>query len=168
MMGHAGKKLLFMGQEFAQLREWSEERELDWFLLAEPEHQQMKEWVKALLHLYKSHKAMYEMDQSWEGFEWINADDKDRSIYSYMRKSENGRNNILVVLNMTPMERKDYQLGVDKKKKYKLLLNSDDVDFGGNGRTIPKEITAKAVKCDNKPYSLTFDLPAYGAALFLF
>ena len=80
MMGHPGKKLLFMGQEFAQLREWSEERELDWFLLAEPAHQQMKMWVKDLLHLYKRHKAMYEMDQSWEGFEWINADDGYRSI----------------------------------------------------------------------------------------
>jgi len=101
MMGHAGKKLLFMGQEFAQLREWSEERELDWFLLAEPEHQQMKEWVKALLHLYKSHKAMYEMDQSWEGFEWINADDGYRSIYSFMRHSKGAKKNLLFVCNFT-------------------------------------------------------------------
>ena len=75
MMGHAGKKLLFMGQEFAQLREWSEERELDWYLLAEKEHQAVQNWVRDLLHLYKRHKAMYEMDQSWEGFEWINAYD---------------------------------------------------------------------------------------------
>ena len=85
MMGHAGKKLLFMGQEFAQLREWSEERELDWFLLGEDEHKQMQNWVRDLLHLYRRNKAMYELDDSWEGFEWINADDASRSIFSFVR-----------------------------------------------------------------------------------
>ena len=165
---HCGKKLLFMGQDFGQDCEWSEERELEWHYLEDKEHSSMKYYTQKLLEIYNKYPCLSENDNNWKSFEWINADDKDRSIYSYMRKSENGRNNILVVLNMTPMERKDYQLGVDKKKKYKLLLNSDDVDFGGNGGTIPKEITAKAVKCDNKPYSLTFDLPAYGAALFLF
>ena len=168
MFTHCGKKLLFMGQDFGQDCEWSEERELEWHYLEDKEHSSMKYYTQKLLEIYNKYPCLSENDNNWKSFEWINADDKDRSIYSYMRKSENGRNNILVVLNMTPMERKDYQLGVDKRKKYKLLLNSDDVDFGGNGGTIPKEITAKAVKCDNKPYSLTFDLPAYGAALFLF
>ena len=168
MFTHCGKKLLFMGQDFGQDCEWSEERELEWHYLEDKEHSSMKYYTQKLLEIYNKYPCLSENDNNWKSFEWINADDKDRSIYSYMRKSENGRNNILVVLNMTPMERKDYQLGVDKKKKYKLLLNSDDVDFGGNGGTIPKEITAKAVKCANKPYSLTFDLPAYGAALFLF
>ena len=168
MFTHCGKKLLFMGQDFGQDCEWSEERELEWHYLEDKEHSSMKYYTQKLLEIYNKYPCLSENDNNWKSFEWINADDKDRSIYSYMRKSENGRNNILVVLNMTPMERKDYQLGVDKKKKYKLLLNSDDVDFGGNGGIIPKEITAKAVKCDNKPYSLTFDLPAYGAALFLF
>ena len=133
MMGHAGKKLLFMGQEFAQLREWSEERELDWFLLAEPEHQQMKMWVKDLLHLYKRHKAMYEMDQSWEGFEWINADDGYRSIYSFMRHSKGAKKNLLFVCNFTPMARDDYRVGVPRKKQYKLILNSDEEKYGGTG-----------------------------------
>ena len=168
MFTHCGKKLLFMGQDFGQDCEWSEERELEWHYLEDKEHSSMKYYTQKLLEIYNKYPCLSENDNNWKSFEWINADDKDRSIYSYMRKSENGRNNILVVLNMTPMERKNYQIGVDKKKKYKLLLNSDDVDFGGNGGTIPKEITAKAVKCDNKPYSLTFDLPAYGAALFLF
>ena len=168
MFTHCGKKLLFMGQDFGQDCEWSEERELEWHYLEDKEHSSMKYYTQKLLEIYNKYPCLSENDNNWKSFEWINADDKDRSIYSYVRKSENGRNNILVVLNMTPMERKDYQIGVDKKKKYKLLLNSDDVDFGGNGGTIPKEITAKAVKCDNKPYSLTFDLPAYGAALFLF
>ena len=168
MFTHCGKKLLFMGQDFGQDCEWSEERELEWHYLEDKEHSSMKYYTQKLLEIYNKYPCLSENDNNWKSFEWINADDKDRSIYSYVRKSENGRNNILVVLNMTPMERKDYQIGVNKKKKYKLLLNSDDVDFGGNGGTIPKEITAKAVKCDNKPYSLTFDLPAYGAALFLF
>ena len=168
MFTHCGMKLLFMGQDFGQDCEWSEERELEWHYLEDKEHSSMKYYTQKLLEIYNKYPCLSENDNNWKSFEWINADDKDRSIYSYVRKSENGRNNILVVLNMTPMERKDYQIGVDKKKKYKLLLNSDDVDFGGNGGTIPKEITAKAVKCDNKPYSLTFDLPAYGAALFLF
>ena len=88
MMGHAGKKLLFMGQEFAQLREWSEERELDWYLLAEKEHLAIQNWVRDLLHLYKQNKALYEMDQDWRGFEWINADDGYRSIFSFVRHSE--------------------------------------------------------------------------------
>ena len=168
MMGHAGKKLLFMGQEFAQLREWSEERELDWFLLAEPEHQQMKEWVKALLHLYKSHKAMYEMDQSWEGFEWINADDAYRSIYSFIRKSPTGRNNLLFVINCTPVARDDYRVGVPKKKQYRLVLNSKDPKFGGD---VPVEKTvymAQKKECDGREFSFAYPLPAYGVAVFTY
>ena len=88
MMGHPGKKLLFMGQEFAQLREWSEERELDWFLLDNPAHKHIQNWVKKLLHIYRKNPALYELDSSWGGFEWINANDADRSIYSFIRKSK--------------------------------------------------------------------------------
>ena len=168
MMGHAGKKLLFMGQEFAQLREWSEERELDWFLLAEPEHQQMKEWVKALLHLYKSHKAMYEMDQSWEGFEWINADDGYRSIYSFMRHSKGAKKNLLFVCNFTPMARDDYRVGVPRKKQYKLILNSDEEKYGGTGEVRKKIYKAEAKECDGRPYSFAYKLPPYGVAVFEF
>ena len=168
MMGHAGKKLLFMGQEFAQLREWSEERELDWFLLAEPEHQQMKEWVKALLHLYKSHKAMYEMDQSWEGFEWINADDGYRSIYSFMRHSKGAKKNLLFVCNFTPMARDDYRVGVPRKKQYKLILNSDEEKYGGTGADRKKIYKAEKKECDGRPYSFAYKLPPYGVAVFEF
>ena len=133
MTGHAGKKLLFMGQDFAQLREWSEERELDWYLLEEKEHQAIQNWYRDLLHLYRSHKALYEMDQSWEGFEWINADDAYRSIFSFMRHSKGSKRNLLFVCNFTPMERSDYRVGVPRKKQYKLILNSDDVQYGGKG-----------------------------------
>ena len=168
MMGHAGKKLLFMGQEFAQLREWSEERELDWFLLGEPEHIQMQTWVKDLLHMYKRHKALYEMDQSWEGFEWINADDAYRSIYSFMRHSKDSKRNLLFVCNFTPMEREDYRVGVPRKKQYKLILNSDDEKYGGTGETRPKTYKAEAKECDGRPYSFAYKLPPYGVAVFEF
>ena len=116
MMCHPGKKLLFMGQDFAQLREWSEERELDWFLLAEPEHQQIQNWYRALLHLYKKNKAMYELDTEPAGFEWVNADDIFRSIYSFIRHSKDNKKNLLVVCNFTPMERPDYRVGVPRRK----------------------------------------------------
>ena len=168
MFTHSGKKLLFMGQEFAQDHEWNEEKELDWKLLTDDLHSSMKHYVSRLLEIYRKYPCLYEIDNDWQGFEWMNADDKENSTYSYVRRASSGRNNLLVVLNMTPMERKDFVVGVPKKKKYKLILNSDDTCFGGNGGEIPKEITAKAKKTDGKPYSITFDLPPYGAAIFQF
>lgn len=168
MFGHSGKKLLFMGQEFGQEREWSEKRELDWFLLAEDWNKGMKEYVKSLLEIYRSYPSLYELDDSWDGFEWVNADDADRSTYSFIRKSKNGKKNLLFVLNMTPIARDEYYVGVPKKGKYKLVLNSDETRFGGQGNELPKEITAKQMDCDNKPYAIKFNLPAYGAAVYTF
>ncbi len=136
MMGHPGKKLLFMGQEFAQLREWSEKREIDWFLLAEPEHRDIQNWYRDLLHLYKNNKALYEMDNDPAGFEWINADDIFRSIYSFVRHSKNKEKNLLFVCNFTPVEREDYRVGVPTRKTLKLVLNSDEEKYGGKrGKT---------------------------------
>ena len=168
MMGHAGKKLLFMGQEFAQLREWSEERELDWYLLAEKEHLAIQNWVRDLLHLYKRNKALYEMDQDWRGFEWINADDGYRSIFSFVRHSEDGKKNLLFVCNFTPMERADYRVGVPKRKQYKLVLNSDDEKYGGTGEERPVVYKAVKKECDGRPYSFAYKLPPYGVAVFEF
>ena len=168
MTGHAGKKLLFMGQDFAQLREWSEERELDWYLLEEKEHQAIRNWYRDLLHLYRSHKALYEMDQSWEGFEWINADDAYRSIFSFMRHSKGSKRNLLFVCNFTPMERSDYRVGVPRKKQYKLILNSDDVQYGGKGEKRPLIYKAEKQECDGRPYSFAYPLPPYGVAVFEF
>ena len=137
MMGHPGKKLLFMGQEFAQLREWSEKREIDWFLLAEPEHRDIQNWYRDLLHLYKNNKALYEMDNDPAGFEWINADDIFRSIYSFVRHSKNKEKNLLFVCNFTPVEREDYRVGVPTRKTLKLVLNSDEEKYGGKGEKRP-------------------------------
>lgn len=168
MFGHPGKKLLFMGQEFGQFQEWSEARELDWFLLGEAPHWQLQNYVKELLALYKKYPALYAGDTTPEGFEWINADDANRSIFSFVRKSPTGRNNLLFVINCTPVARDDYRVGVPKKKQYKLILNSKDPRFGGD---VPVEQTVyKAVKkeCDGRPYSFAYPLPAYGVAVFLY
>ena len=168
MLGHPGKKLLFMGQEFAQLQEWSEARELDWYLLAEDKHQQMQNYVKALLHLYKKTPALYDADQDPCGFEWINADDADRSIFSFVRHSKDGKSNLLFVINFTPVARPDYRVGVPKRKQYRLVLDGDAAEFGGN--TTERPVVYKAVKseCDGRPYSFAYDLPAYGVAVFKF
>ena len=161
MFCHPGKKLLFMGQDFGQLREWSEERELDWFLLGEDGHRNLKSFVKDLLHIYKKYPALYAGDNDPEGFEWINANDGDRSIFSFVRNSPTKRNNILVVCNFTPVARPDYRVGVPKKKNYKLILDE-------NGMSEPKIFKAEKKECDNRPFSFAYPLPAYGIAIFLY
>ncbi len=168
MMGHAGKKLLFMGQDFAQLQEWSEARELDWYLLAQPEHQAIQNWMKDLLHMYRKKQALYELDQSWEGFEWVNADDAYRSIFSFIRYSKGAKDNLLFVINFTPVARDDYRVGVPCKKQYKLILNSDDEKYGGSGEEREKAYSATEQECDGKPYSFGYKLPPYGVAVFEF
>lgn len=168
MMGHPGKKLLFMGQDFGQLREWSEERELDWYLMEEPRHRQLNEYFRELLHIYRKYPAMYEQDSDWNGFEWINADDADRSIYSFVRKSKNGKNSLLFVCNMTPVARDDYRVGVPKKGTYHLLLNSNEARFGGTEADKSRPASYKAVKseCDGREYSIFYPLPPFGVAVF--
>jgi len=168
MLGHSGKKLLFMGQDFGQEREWSEARELDWFLLQEDLNRGLHDYVKNLLELYNKYPCLYEIDNSWNGFEWLNCDDKDRSTYSFFRKASDGKNNLMFIINMTPMKWENYKVGVPKKKKYKLLLNSDDVRFGGQGMEVPAEITSVKESCDYRNYSLTLDLPPYSALIFAF
>jgi 1,4-alpha-glucan branching enzyme len=168
MMGHAGKKLLFMGQEFAQEREWSEERELDWYLLGDPNHKMIQDWVKELLHIYRKYPCMYQLDTSWEGFEWINADDADRSIFSFIRKSKDGKNSLLFVINFTPVAREDYRVGVPKSKTYKLILNSEDPKFNGSDANRPTSYKATKTPVDGRDYSIAYPLPAYGVAVFKF
>ena len=168
MIGHPGKKLLFMGQDFGQYQEWSEERELDWYLLGEQSHQQLQNYVKQLFTLYKKYPALYANDATPQGFEWINADDATRSIYSFIRLSPTGRNNLLFVINYTPVARDDYRVGVPKRKQYKLILNSREPEFGGHEHK--EQLVYKSVKkeCDGRPYSFAYPLPAYGVAVFLF
>ncbi|MDO4474194.1 MAG: 1,4-alpha-glucan branching protein GlgB [Eubacteriales bacterium] len=168
MIGHVGAKLLFMGQDFAQEREWSENRALDWELLDKDEHRQMQNWVRDLLHLYKDKKALYEVDHCWDGFEWINADDSKRSIYSFARHSKEKRNNLLFVCNFAPVARPDYRVGVDGENIYRLLLDSNSKKYGGEGTDRPAEYMPEKVSCDNRPFSFVYSLPAYGVAIFEF
>ena len=168
MTGHPGKKLLFMGQDFGQHREWSEKRELDWFLLDKEPNRHLQAFVKELLHLYKNNKCLYEYDCYPEGFEWINADDGDRSIFSFVRHSERGKSNMLFIINFTPVERPDYRVGTTCRRKHTLVLSSDDKKFGGTGKRRPKEYKPAKKECDGRKYSFRYKLPAYGVAVFKF
>lgn len=168
MAGHPGKKFLFMGQDFGQQREWSEDRELDWFLLGTDLNRQLQDYVRDLWHLCSKYPALYATDYDPNGFEWVNADDADRSIYSFVRKAPDGKNNLLFVLNMTPVARPDYHCGCFVKGTYKLILNSMDPKYGGPAEAARTKLSYTAVKseCDGKPYSIAYDLPAYGCAVF--
>ncbi len=168
MMGHSGKKLLFMGQEFAQKEEWSEIQSLDWDLLENPNHKKVHRWVKELLKIYRENRCMYELDANWNGFEWMNADDKERSIYSFVRRSKDGKNNLLFMINFTPVERSDYQVGVPKNKSYELILNSEDFLYPRQAGNAMAFYRAKKESVDGRPYSLSYELPPYGVAVFKF
>ncbi|HKM22428.1 MAG TPA: 1,4-alpha-glucan branching protein GlgB [Lachnospiraceae bacterium] len=168
MFGHAGKKLLFMGQDFGQDQEWSEARELEWHMLEDDLHSGMAKYVKELLKIYNKYPCLYELDYDPKGFRWINADDTYKSIYSFVRYSATGKNNLLFVLNFTPIARDDYRVGVPENKKYKLLLNSDEKEFGGSGKEQEEIYVADEMEWDGQPYSIAYELPAYGAAVFMF
>ena len=168
MAGHPGKKLLFMGQEFAQLREWSEERELDWYLLAEEPHQHIQNWVQDLLHLYREQKALYELDTQPSGFQWINKDDVFRSIFSFVRYSKDRKKSLLFICNFTPVERPDYRVGVPKGCQYKLILDSEDQRYGGQDKKVGSVVRATKQECDGQDYSFAYPLAGYGVAVFEF
>ena len=180
MMGHSGKKLLFMGQDFAQTAEWSEERELDWYLLQNQNNQKVHRWMKALLHLYRKNPCMYELDSSWDGFEWMNADDNEHSVFSFVRKSKDGKNNLLFVINFTPMEWADYRIRVPKKKAYKRILDSNDAEFFGtftdgqaSFKAVKKEDSTEISKAESTEpkkdeYVLEYPLLPYEVAIFKF
>ena len=161
MCGHPGKKLLFMGQEFGQWNEWSEERELDWYLLDDESHKQMKDFTKKCMLLYKNYRCLYETDYRPEGFRWINANDKDNSVYSFIRISPDNNKHLLFVLSFTPVERKKFRIGAPLKGKYKLVL-------GSNEDIQKKTLTAVKGDCDGYKQSLLIDLPAYGIAVYEF
>lgn len=168
MFGHEGKKLLFMGQDFAQEREWSEARELDWNLLQNPLNKGMHDFMSELLLIYKESPCLHEIDNDWLGFEWMNADDTENSIYSFVRRNKSGKQHMLFVINMTPISRPKYKVGVPMNTQYKLILNSDDVKFGGNGGKIAKTLKAKKGEQDNREQYITFNLPPLTAVVFEF
>lgn len=166
MLGHPGKKLLFMGQDFGQLHEWDEKVSLDWHLTEEDLHSNLQHYVRDLLHIYQKYPALYEADDDWDGFSWINANDCDRSIYSFVRYARNHKKSLLFVCNFTPVARPDYRVGVPKRGNYTLILDNEH----GAYKTGEKAPVFKAVKseCDGQPYSVSLPLPAYGTAILRF
>lgn len=166
MLGHPGKKLLFMGQDFGQLHEWDEKAALDWYLADEPLHEDLQKYVRGLLTLYRKYPALYRLDGDFSGFEWINANDADRSIFSFVRRDETKKKNLLFICNFTPVAREDYRVGVPKRGNFTLLL---DNEHGLYERGEEQKVFKSAKgECDGQPYSFSYPLPAYGTAIFRF
>ena len=165
MMAHPGKKLLFMGQEFGQFTEWNETKSLDWMLLGYDKHTELQTYVKTLNAFYKEHPAFWQVDYSWEGFQWIVPDDSQQSVIAFLRKDTSGKQ-ILVVCNFNPVLREGYTLGAPVAGSYKEILNSDDAEFGGSGA-----VHNKAVRTHKKPMhgfeqSITITLPPMSTLYF--
>ncbi|WP_315322842.1 1,4-alpha-glucan branching protein GlgB [Stomatobaculum longum] len=167
MIGHPGKKLLFMGQEFAQWHEWDEKVSLNWELLNEAPHRDMQNFVRGLLQLYRSHPALYHLDNDWQGFEWINANDADRSIFSFLRRDESRKKSLLFVINFTPVAREDYRVGVPHAGSYRLILDETEGLYALRKKRAVS-YRAKPGECDQRPFYLEAPLPAYGVRIFEF
>ena len=166
MTGHPGKKLLFMGQEFGQMDEWNENRSLEWELLQYPVHKEMQEYVKALNHLYTTQPALYEMDYEPEGFEWINCTYNDENIAIFIRKTKRPEDTLLFVCNFVPVAHEKFRVGVPFAGKYKEILNSDSVKFGGTGATNPRVKASKKEEWDAREHSISITLPPLGICVF--
>ena len=165
MFGHPGKKLLFMGQEFAQLREWSEARSLDWFLLDKPLHRQMQNFVKALNHIYTKYDALYFNDNETVGFEWIKCDDAEEGIIAFIRRGKTAKDQLMFVCNFVPVERTAHLVGAPCLTKYEEILNSDAEEFGGKGR-VNGIVKAIDRPCDRMKYSLSLDIAPLSVMVF--
>lgn len=162
MMAHPGKKLMFMGQEFGQFIEWNYEKGLDWLLLDYPKHRAMQNYFKKINEFYKANPAFWQIDYSWEGFSWISSDDKDNSVIAFRRIDEKGKE-IIVVCNFTNVERCDYRIGIPKKGAYKIVFNSDDVDFGGEGKGNKGKLKTESINMHGFEQSISLDLPPMSA-----
>ena len=165
MYGHPGKKLLFMGQEFGQLREWSEARSLDWFLLDQPLHKKMQKWVADLNHMYTTYDACYYNDNNQMGFEWTKVDDANTSIIAFVRRGKTVKDQLLFVCNFVPVERKDYWIGVPCLTEYEEIINSDAKIYGGSG-TKNGKVNAFEEKCDRMPYAISIDIAPLSMMVF--
>ncbi|MBQ8003045.1 MAG: 1,4-alpha-glucan branching protein GlgB [Clostridia bacterium] len=160
-MAHPGKKLMFMGGEIAQFLEWRFYEGLEWHLLEDYHHSRFHEYVKNLNHFYKDNKPFWEIEDSWDGFEWINANDNEKSIVSFMRKGRAKGSEVIVVSNFTPVEYKEYSIGVSRAGEYEEVFSSNRDIYGGTGSGNPVPVKAKKYKydCDGRPYTLTICVP---------
>lgn len=151
MMAHPGKKLLFMGQEFAQFKEWNYSEGLDWSILEFDKHRQMQDFVKTLNHMYLNSPSLWEVDYSWEGFSWISHDDNSQSIIAFRRIDKSGEETV-IVCNFVPVTRHDYLIGIPEKGSYRVVLDTDAEEFGGNG----------VLKSEGKTHFRTKAIPMHG------
>ena len=163
LMAHPGKKLTFMGQEFGQFIEWKYDSELDWLLLGYEKHRQLKDYVKKLNHIYLKNPAFWEIDYSWEGFQWLVSDDNQNSVIAFARKDKKG-NELVAVCNLTPVMREKYSFGVEREGVYEVILSSDAEEFGGEGKG-SKKATSKKVPMHGFDNSITLDLPGFSFTL---
>ena len=165
---HPGKKLTFMGGEFAQFIEWNWQQPLDWNLLDYPRHREMQDYMRELNRLYREQPALSLQDHSWDGFEWLNVDDAPRSSIAFMRISGTEDRNIICVCNFTPVEYEGFVIGLPQDSTIKEILNSDDIRFGGSGHGNPKAIRAKHRAFLDHPWSAEITLPGLSAVFFEF
>ncbi len=165
-MTHPGKKLLFMGQDFAQEKEWSEKSSLDWELLNEKEHKQMQDYVKALLKLYKDYPALYEYDDTPDGFEWINHIEAEKNMLTFLRKGEKKSDTLVVVCNFSDLVYEDYVMGVPYAGEYKEIFNSDEIIFGGTGIKNTKILKSRKAEQDERPYSIKIQAAPLSVQIF--
>ena len=165
-MTHPGRKLLFMGQEFAQMKEWNESSELDWSLFEFDAHRYLHEYVKDLNKLYDSEPALYELDNDPDGFMWINANDANHSILSFERRGKNEKDTLLVVLNFTPVDSKNYKLAVPSAGKWKEIFSSDAAKYGGDGRNNKTSKQSKAGKVDGRSNYISVNIPGLSMSVF--
>lgn len=169
MMAHPGKKLLFMGQDFAQFREWSEERSLDWFLLDnEIENRRLNDYYRDLLHFYKSYPALYELDCVPEGFKWVFGGDVSHNMLTFCRMTKNKKKCLLFHFNFSPVVYENHRIACLCPGTYKEVFNSDDKKYGGSNLLNPQVVFAEKVAWDWNEYSMRINVPAYGALAFEF
>ena len=169
MMMHPGKKLLFMGQDFAQTAEWNEAKSLDWHLLEKyPEHQQLNHYYCDLLHFYQNEPALYELDDSPEGFAWINGSDAEHNMLTFCRMTKDKKNCLLCHFNFSPVAYENFQSGVLCPGTYTEVFNSTAAEYGGTGLVNPEPIEAVKESWDFKDYSIKYHLGAYGVCIFKF
>jgi 1,4-alpha-glucan branching enzyme len=159
MYGHPGKKLLFMGTEIGQMREWNSSESLDWHLLEHAPHQGLSKMLSDLNHLYRLERSLYDNDFNWEGFEWIDFEDRQNSVVSFIRWSKDRKDCLLFVCNFTPVPRAHYRVGAPVSGAYRRLMDTDSSAYWGSGHVLDHEPEAKAIPWQRQPFSLCMTLP---------
>ena len=155
-----------MGTEFGQWREWNHDEELDWFLLGYETHRQLQRLMEDLNHLYTTEKSLFELDYSWQGFEWIDCNDADNSVISFMRKSKNPGDFLVFVSNFTPVPRFNYRIGVPREGFYQEILNTDSEIYGGSNLGNWGGVWTESIPAHGRSFSLNLTLPPLGSLIF--